>query len=247
MSAGSGAEAMFAAVLAAAPTRPLITFYDDASGERIELSARSLANWVTKTHFLLLDELGLGVGDTALIALGADWITVPILLGCWSAGLTLTSNADDDAQVAFATPATLAAVGAGGSAPDVLVVNPASMTRSFAAAPVPGSGTDYVSAVRPQPDTWASVRFPAGPSDPAGIGMTRAQLTAAASERAVTLGFAPDARVLAEAPWTGVADWIDALLAPLAVGGSVVLVANPDPDPARRERRIEQEQITAAV
>jgi uncharacterized protein (TIGR03089 family) len=235
---------MFASVLAAAPTRPLITFYDDANGERIELSARSLANWVTKTHFLLLDELGLGVGDTALIALGADWITVPILLGGWSAGLTLTSNSDDDAQVAFATPATVAAAG---RAQDVFVVNPASMTRSFASAPVPGSGTDYVAAVRPQPDTWASVRFPAGPTDPAGIGMTRAQLTAAASERAVTLGFAPQARVLAEAPWTGLADWIDALLAPLAVGGSVVLVANPDPDPAKRERRIEQEQITAAV
>ena len=158
MSAGSGAEALFAAVLAAAPTRPLITFYDDANGERIELSARSLANWVTKTHFLLLDELGLGVGDTALIALGADWITVPILLGCWSAGLTLTSTADDDAQVAFATPGTLAAVG---RAPDVFVINPGSMTRSFGAAAVPGSAGDYVAAVRPQPDSWAGVRFPA--------------------------------------------------------------------------------------
>ena len=83
-----GAEALFATLLAEQPSRPFVTFYDDATGERVELSARSLANWVAKTHFLLLDELGLGVGDTALVALPADWITVPILLGCWSAGLS---------------------------------------------------------------------------------------------------------------------------------------------------------------
>ncbi len=68
----TGAEALFAAVLADQPTRPLVTYYNDASGERIELSARSLANWVAKTHFLLLEELGLGVCDTALVALPAD-------------------------------------------------------------------------------------------------------------------------------------------------------------------------------
>ncbi len=52
------------AVLAERPGDPLVTFYNDATGERIELSAKSLANWVAKTHFLLLDELGLGPGDS---------------------------------------------------------------------------------------------------------------------------------------------------------------------------------------
>ncbi len=70
-------EALFAAVLAAQPAQPLVTFYDEARGERSELSARSLGNWVAKTHFLLSDELGLGAGDAAFVDLPAHWISVP--------------------------------------------------------------------------------------------------------------------------------------------------------------------------
>ena len=70
-------EALFDRLLADDPGRPFVTYYDEASGERAELSRKSLANWVAKTHFLLQDELGLGVGDTALIALPPHWISVP--------------------------------------------------------------------------------------------------------------------------------------------------------------------------
>jgi len=59
-------EALFASLMKSAPAQPFVTYYDEASGERSELSAKSLANWVAKTHFLLTDELGLGVGDSAL-------------------------------------------------------------------------------------------------------------------------------------------------------------------------------------
>ncbi len=76
-------------------------------------------------------------------------------------------------------------------------------------------------------------------------GLSRADLVAAAQSRAVELGLDAGARVLYEQPWTGPAEWIDALLAPMAVKGSLVLVANADP--ARRERRIEQEQVTVAL
>ena len=47
------------------PTRPLLTWYDDATGERTELSGATLANWVAKTANLLVDGLGLGPGDRA--------------------------------------------------------------------------------------------------------------------------------------------------------------------------------------
>ena len=77
-------------MLAAQPSRPFVTYYDEATGERAELSARSLANWVAKTHHLLGDELGLGVGDLALIVLPAHWISVPAVLGCLTAGLALS-------------------------------------------------------------------------------------------------------------------------------------------------------------
>ena len=35
--------------------RPVVTFYDDATGERVELSAATYANWVAKTAGLLQD------------------------------------------------------------------------------------------------------------------------------------------------------------------------------------------------
>src|SRR3954451_8854007 len=97
-------EQQFARLLAADPGRPFVPYYDEHTGERSELSAKSLANWVVKTHHLLGDELGLGVGDTALLALPAHWISVPILLGCLTAGLELT--AAGEADVAFVSPST---------------------------------------------------------------------------------------------------------------------------------------------
>ena len=53
-----------------------MTYYGDGSHDRAELSARSLANWVAKTHFLLTDELGLGRGNIAYVDLPAHWISV---------------------------------------------------------------------------------------------------------------------------------------------------------------------------
>ena len=47
-------------MLRADPVGPRITYYDDATGERIELSAVTLANWAAKTGNLLRDELGGG-------------------------------------------------------------------------------------------------------------------------------------------------------------------------------------------
>ena len=69
-------EGLFAALLAVAPAQPFVTYYGDGSHDRAELSARSLANWIAKTYFLLTDELGLGRGNTAYIDLPAHWISV---------------------------------------------------------------------------------------------------------------------------------------------------------------------------
>ena len=69
------------------PTRPLLTWYDDATGERTELSGATLANWVAKTANLLVDGIGLGPGDRAGVSLPPHWQTAGVLLGCWSAGV----------------------------------------------------------------------------------------------------------------------------------------------------------------
>lgn len=80
--------------LAADPGQPLLTFYDDDSGERTELSVTTFANWVSKTANLLTDELMLDPGDGIRIALPPHWLG-PVFLGAaWSAGLEVTDDAD---------------------------------------------------------------------------------------------------------------------------------------------------------
>jgi uncharacterized protein (TIGR03089 family) len=233
-------EQLFAQLLAAQPSRPFVSFHDDASGEWAELSAKSAANWVAKTHFLLLDSLGLGVGDTAFLDLPPHWISVPILLGCWSAGLSISPD-PAEAAVAFVTPQSLAA--AGGVA-DVFAINPAAAARGFG-PDVPIDAEDYVVSVRPQPDAWGTVRFSASDDDPALDATTRRDAVAQGTERAAELGLSAGGRLLSVRPWTTPSDWIDAVIAPLTVGGSVVLVANADAE--RIERHATQERATAVL
>jgi uncharacterized protein (TIGR03089 family) len=233
-------EELFAVLLAAQPSRPFVSFHDDATGEWAELSTKSTANWVAKTHFLLLDALGLGVGDAAYVDLPAHWVSVPILLGCWSAGLMITDE-PGAAAVAFVTPGGLER---SGGIPDVFAINPAAAARGFGADP-PIDAEDYVVSVRPQPDAWGSVRFPATPSDPAIDGVARTELVAAAGVRAGELGLDSGGRLLSTRTWTAPVDWVDAVVVPLTVAGSVVLIANADPD--RVERHTAQERATAVL
>jgi uncharacterized protein (TIGR03089 family) len=234
-------EGLFDAALTADPGRPFVTYYDEAGGERSELSRRSLGNWVAKTHFLLVDELGLGVGDQALIALPAHWISVPAVLGCLTAGLALSDSADG-AAVAFVAPATVAEAE---GVPDVYAVAPDSAALGLR-DDVPAGANDYVTSVRPQPDKWPTVHFAAGGTDPCLPGLTRAEVVDAARARAAELGIAEGARVLTTRDWAGPADWLDTLLVPLAVGGSVVFVRNA-PDDAVVTRRLGQERADVRV
>lgn len=239
MTGGSAAtpERLFADLMATDPTRPFVTYYNGRTGERSELSVKSLANWVAKTHFLLMDELGLGVGDRATVRLPADWASVAVLLGCWTAGLSVTWQ--DGSQVAF--------VGAGGvgdvaGTADVYAVNPDSLARSFGADP-PGDAADYVSAVRPQPDKWPTVHLVAGPGDPAIEELSRADAVGRARARAEYLGVSAGARLLSTRQWSSSADWVDTVLVALAVGGSLVLVA----EGADVEKVAQQERVTVRL
>ncbi len=230
-------EAAFDRLLADDAGRPFVTYYDEASGERSELSRKSLANWVAKTHFLLQDELGLGVGDTALIALPPHWISVPAVLGALTAGLALTDAGRADA--AFVAPGRLPA-----DAADVYVIAPDSAAVGLGEQ-VPAGANDYVSSVRPQADKWPGVRLTADPEDPCLPGLSRAGTLAAARARAAELGAEEGARLLSTRDWATPSDWIDALLVPLVVGGSVVFVRNADE--ATVERRMGQERASVRL
>ncbi|KPM51396.1 hypothetical protein ACG83_35325 [Frankia sp. R43] len=82
-----GVAAALAARLTRDPGRPMVTFYDDATGERVEFSTATLDNWVAKTANLLVDTVGLAPADAVGIDLPPHWTSCVILLAAWSAGM----------------------------------------------------------------------------------------------------------------------------------------------------------------
>jgi uncharacterized protein (TIGR03089 family) len=86
----SPGAALLDRLVAADPGRPRVTVYDDtdgpARGERVELSARVLANWVAKAANLLQEELDAGPGTVVRLALPPHWRTLYWALATWSVG-----------------------------------------------------------------------------------------------------------------------------------------------------------------
>ncbi|MCZ4497673.1 MAG: hypothetical protein JWQ74_226, partial [Marmoricola sp.] len=71
------------------PGQPLLTAYDDATGERTELSVKTYANWVSKTANLFVDELMLDPGEALGIDLPPHWLGAVFLGAAWACGLDL--------------------------------------------------------------------------------------------------------------------------------------------------------------
>jgi uncharacterized protein (TIGR03089 family) len=208
--------------------QPVITFYDDATGERLDLSAATLTNWVAKTANLLVDGHGLGTGDGAAVELPPHWLTAAVLLGCWSAGLAVT-RPDDRAEIAFVTGDSPT------RAPDTYALSLAPLAAPYGpplGPPGPPPGTlDFVREVRPYGDHFNA---PVRASDLAlADGTTHAELGA--------LTTAPAGRLLIDA--AADADPRRWLVAPLLAGASIVLCVNLDP--TRLSARLANERAVA--
>ncbi len=85
-------SAQLAAALQSAPARPFVTFYDDRTGERVELSVTTYANWVAKTAGLVQDELDLERGGLVLVDLPTHWLGAVWLGAAWSGGQVVTTD-----------------------------------------------------------------------------------------------------------------------------------------------------------
>jgi uncharacterized protein (TIGR03089 family) len=181
---------LLARQLARDGSRPFLTYYDDASGERVELSIATTSNWVAKTANYLLDEQGIDSGDLITVRLPLHWQTAVVLLACWSAGAQVSF--DDGGIVTFTT--------SGGAASGEVV--------ELSLAPM---GVDFSRLVAAQPDVFA-------PIHPSGEDLVEA----------ASIDLPHGARVLTVMAYD-LADGLSyGLIGPLAVDGSVVLVANAD-------------------
>jgi uncharacterized protein (TIGR03089 family) len=210
---------LLATAVAAQPTRPLLTYYDDGTGERTELSGATLANWVAKTANLLVEGVGADPGDRALVLLPPHWQTAAVLLGCWSAGLAVTP--DPPAEVAFAPLARAGELTVGERY--LLGLHPLGLPLPPDALP-PGYA-DFATEVRTHGDRFVPV-FPIDPDCPAIPGYTQRDLCVAAAQQAEELGIVAGHRVLVDAAVH--ANPLDWLLAPLAAGASIVLCGHLD-------------------
>lgn len=227
--------AAFGAAQSERAARPLFTFYDDASGERTEVSGATLGNWVAKTANLLVDGLGLGPGEVARVGLPPHWQTAAVLLGCWSAGLVVDLDAGPEpAVVAFVTPDSAAAA-PGRVAEDVLVLALAPMAAPVRPGP-PAGTVDFVVEVRGHGDHFLPTRLL-----PTTAALADGTTHAALVEAARAAGLPTTDRVMIDGDVvTDPAVW---LVAPLLAGTSVVLCRHTDP--ARREARLATERATA--
>ncbi|WP_156442405.1 TIGR03089 family protein [Mycobacterium sp. IS-1556] len=223
-------------LMASDPAGPRITYYDDATGERIELSTATLANWAAKTANLLRDELGAGPSTRVAVLLPAHWQTAAVLFGIWWIGAEVVLGGDPDmhADIALCTADRLgeadAAVGMGEVA--VLSLDPFGKP----AADLPVGVTDYATAVRVHGDQISPEPVPG----PALDGRTVAELLTAARESAAAQGFTGNDRVLSSGGWDTGDKLIEHLLAVFAAGASLVQVANPDPSVLDRRREMEK-------
>ncbi|MGB2840276.1 MAG: TIGR03089 family protein [Actinomycetes bacterium] len=208
------------------PAGPRLTYYDDRTGERVELSTTTLANWVAKTINLLILECGVGPGATISLHLPRHWTTAVWVLAADAVGAEVHLGA-----VVQRTVGAGSGAGASHGRVDVAVIGPElvgqppdadevfAVSLAPLAAPfhtsLPPLVRDFTVDVRLMPDQVA------GPVGPAG------ELGAAAEARAGALDIVATDRVAALGSLNGISDVVDQWLAPLAAGASVVWVGNP--------------------
>jgi uncharacterized protein (TIGR03089 family) len=217
------------------PMGPRITYYDDATGERIEVSSVTLANWAAKTANLLRDELGAGPGSRVAVLLPAHWQTAAVLLGTWWIGAeVLTADPGLQADIALCTVDRLdeadAAVGMGEIA--ALSLDPFGKPADG----LPVGVTDYATAVRVHGDQIVPERHPG----PALNGLSVDEVLTAARASAGEQHLTSSDRVLSTVGWDTTSQLAESLLAILAAGASLVQVTHPDPTLTERRRIMEK-------
>jgi uncharacterized protein (TIGR03089 family) len=234
-------DALLSPLLGAGGMGPRITYYDDASGERIEVSTVTLANWAAKTANLLRDEMGAGPGSRVAVLLPAHWQTAAVLLGVWWIGaeVVIDPRPADPPDLALCTLDRLAEADDAVNGGEVAVLSLDPFGKPAAGLPI--GVTDYATAVRVHGDQVVPERVPGPALDGRGVG----EVLESARRSAERQGLTGRDRVMSDKTWACPQELIDNLLAVLAAGASLVQLSNPDP--AALDRRRETEKVTRTL
>ncbi|MFE6649275.1 TIGR03089 family protein [Nocardioides sp. NPDC057772] len=202
------------------PGGPFVTFYDETSGERQELSTTTYANWVAKASGLLVDEHGLERGDSIRIDLPTHWLATVFLGAAWNTGLVVTDSESPDAVVCG--PETVAAWADGAGKRPTLACSLLPFGVRFA-DPLPQGVHDVGIEVWGQPDAFTP--FDPPETDDAAVSWTDIET----SHAALFGGDGNSARLLTTVPPASPVG-AELLAALLVGGGSLVLVTNATED-----------------
>jgi uncharacterized protein (TIGR03089 family) len=240
----------------------LLTFYDDATGERAGLTAAEIGAWSAATAALLTEGCGLKPGSRAAVLLPPHWQTAAVLLGAWAAGIEVsfrdwaTAGLRPAGDPLDATFVELRRIGSwlddvpGGRHQFALPLTPLTdrappATASPGMPPpqtprIPDGYRDYTTEIRPYLGAAPPATTIRAGDAATADGTTFASYEAIAADLAKAQRITKGDRVLIDAAqheqplfW---------LLAPLTAGASIVLCANLDH--TRLPARVTDEQVT---
>lgn len=204
--------------------RPRITYYDETSGERIELSATALDNWVAKAANLMTEEYDVGPGtDVGFRLPDGHWRTLYWALAIFSLGATVDLTGEAEPLL---TDAPVAGAG------DMIIVTLPALARRHP-DPLPAGALDEAAEIAGYPDVLLAGSAP-GPADVAirtqdgSIGYSELVPDHPAGSREHVTATGPDFLRRCLAVWAG--------------DGSVVLVNGADPEILAR--RLAEEQVS---
>jgi uncharacterized protein (TIGR03089 family) len=221
--------------------RPFVTFYDDATGERIELSVATYANWVAKTANLLQDGLGCAPGERVAVMLPCHWQTAVVLSACWAVGLVAATGLEAiaPADVVFTPADTVSAARSSTRAREIVALSLLPFARP-ATGLAPGV-LDYAVEVPSYGDRFAPYSL-VRDGDPAFAVESGALSGADLVAGGQALGLPTGARVLSTSDFTDLESVVRGLIGPLAADGSVVLCRNLDH--TNLDARVAAEKVT---
>ena len=225
---------VLAEIIRADSARPRVTFYEDTAGptqgERIELSGKVLANWVSKAANALQDEFDLGHGSVVQLSLPPHWRALYWALAVWSLGATLDVAGSRPPDLLICDAPTAVTATTGPATGDVVLVTLDALARAHH-GPVPTGAMDEARELATFGDRFVAMAEPA-PDD-------LALLTGGAQ--------IPYRNVVPQRDWPAgtrvnlagdLTEVLQSTLAAWAVDGSVVLArsglrAGEDPQPGR--------------
>jgi len=236
--------------LASNGARPFLTFHDDTTGERVELSYATFGNWLAKTANLVQDDLLPEPGDRIAVSAPPHWLTAVWAVAPLLAGVVVDPWGEPKSAHTAVAYSDERALDAARDCPgERLALSLLPLGRPFDV--VPDGFRDYAAEVRGFGDRFAAFEPPTPDTAALVVGgrtLTHRELVEAAALAASTFGDGASLggadRVLVDArrdPFSG-AELVDWLFAPLLAGAAVVLVRGAGAE--RLDRIAEMERAT---